>query len=101
MTRISFEPDELSQIINSFITHLKVHFTSIEQYLEWRTEILPFLALEPTEYREMLYNMPFISALTLGRPETQAVCELALKNLIEHEFTKRLKEIEQARKVKK
>lgn len=101
MTRISFELDELSQIINSFLDHLNIHFTNLEQYLKWRAEILPFLALEPTEHRHMLYNLPFITAVSMGKPATKALCELALKNLIEYEFTQRLKEIEQARKVKK
>lgn len=96
-TRISFEPEELSGIINSFITQSKVHFTSLEQYLDWRSGILPFLALEPTEHRHMLYNLPFIMQLSQGRPETKAVCELALKNLLDYEFTRRLKELENIR----
>ena len=98
LNRISYEPEQLSQVINSYLEHLEFDFHRASDYLDWRAEILPFLAEQATKGRELLFSPPFIAALTDGKPETRFMCHLALRNIIEAEFIDRLKEIEQARK---
>lgn len=100
MNKISFEPEQLSQVVNSFLTHLEIECKDSNEYLRWRAELIPFLAQTPTEGRDLLFLPPFISQLIYGTPQTRYMCQLAVKNILEQEFQARLREIEQARKVK-
>lgn len=96
--RISFEPDELSQIFNSFLKRSRMEFTDLKEYLNWRGEILPFLASQPTDGRKLLYKLPFFYALCYSQHKaTKLILHLALRNILEMEFTQRIKEIEKNR----
>ena len=95
--RITYEPEQMSQVVNSFLAHLNTQFTDTQTYLQWRAEIVPFLAETPTHGRSMLFNPAFISTLIFGRPESRYMCRLALQNIVEDEFTRRIREIEQHR----
>ena len=67
---------------------------TLSEFLEWRGKILPFLAARPQEGRNFLYSYPFILAFTKPRYEsTREICKIVLLNVIDEEFTERLKEI--------
>ena len=102
--RISYEPEELSQLINSFLDHLETRFTGNDRndkYAMWRAEIIPFLAQEETEGRKFLDNPAFINQFLWGRDETRFMCRRIVYNIVTQEFTLRIKEIEKIRGVKK
>lgn len=99
--QISFSKNNLSEIIGEF-RGLRHEITdspekgdmALSEYLEWRGKIIPFLASKPQEGRNLLYSYPFIRAFT--RPKnrfTRDICKLTIINIIDHEFTERLKEI--------
>ena len=97
MKRITYEPEQLSNIINSYREHLSFDFHSPQEFYEWRSEIVPFLAEQAQYGRELLFTPAFIACLTVGTDETRFMCRLALRNLIEAEFIERIREIESAR----
>lgn len=93
--KITFEPDHLSELFSSFLEHIEnIGFASMDEFLKWRGEILPFLARNPSEHRDLLYHIPFIWALSSPDVKTRRLCQLVLRNVLEQEFTLRLKEIE-------
>lgn len=66
----------------------------LSEYLEWRGKILPFLARDPQEGRSLLYSYPFILAFTQPKQaHTREICKIVILNVIDHEFTARLREI--------
>ena len=98
---ISFDPDNLTQIISEFRT-LRKEITespktgefTLSEFLEWRGKILPFLAARPQEGRTLLYSYPFILAFTQPKQRhTREICKIVILNVIDHEFTARLREI--------
>ncbi len=95
--KITYEPEQLSQVVTSFLNHLQMDFTDTDSYLRWRGEIIPFFAETTTEGRKLLYNPSFTSVLIYGKPTSRYMCRMVLKNIIEQEFSQRIREIEQAR----
>ena len=97
MKKITYEPEHLSELFSSFLEHLENNdFRSMDEYLSWRGEILPFLSRKPTEHRDLLYHIPFIWGLCYFQDiSTKRLCQLILRNILELEFTQRLREIEQ------
>ena len=98
--KITYEPEEMSLIMQSYHEAAQLHFTNLEEYLTWRTKIIPFLASKPQEGREFLYNLSFITVMTSGSKESQLMTRTILKNILDMEMTERIKEIEQTRKPK-
>jgi len=98
---ISFSKENIPEIIGEFQTlrneimeSPEIEEIPLSKYLKWRGYILPFLSSRPQEGRHFLYSYPFILAFT--RPQsvtTRQICELIIINVIDHEFTLRLKEI--------
>ena len=98
--KITYEPEEMSLIMQSYAEATKLQFSNLEEYLTWRTKIIPFLASKPQEGREFLYNLSFITVMTSGSKESQLMTRTILKNILDMEMTERIKEIEQTRKPK-
>ena len=100
MNKITYEPEEMSLIMQSYEEATKLQFSNLEEYLTWRTRLIPFLATKQSEGRELLYNLAFITVLLSGSEESRLMCRIILKNILDLEMTERIKEIEQSRKVK-
>lgn len=103
MNRINFEPEEMSQVINLFLEHIKTDFDGEdrnEKYILWRGEAILFFAEKETRGRKFLSNPAFINQLLWGNKETRVMCKKILQNIIIEEFTLRIKEIEKIRREK-
>lgn len=99
--QISFSRSNLAEIIGEFRA-LRKEITdspesgeiTLSEFLEWRGKILPFLAARPQEGRTLLYSYPFILAFTQPKQRhTREICKIVILNVIDHEFTARLREI--------
>lgn len=97
MKRITYEPENLSQIINGFMELQKMEFKTMTEYQEWRNELIPYFSSQEIEGRDLLYNLSFITALIYGTNETKAMLKIILQNILNMEFSIRIKEIEQSR----
>ena len=100
MNKITYEPEEMSLIMQGYEEATKLQFSNMEEYLNWRTRLIPFLATKQDEGRELLYNLAFTTVLLSGSEESRLMCRIILKNILDQEMTERIKEIEQSRKVK-
>lgn len=98
MNKISYEPEEMSLIMQSYLEASKLQFATMEEYLEWRSKLLPFLSAKATENRELLYNLAMITALLGSQGATKIMCKLVFRRILDEEFTERIREIEQLRK---
>ena len=67
---------------------------TLSEFLTWRGKILPFLGRHPQEGRALLYSYPFILAFTQPKQaHTREICKMIIINIIDKEFTERLREI--------
>lgn len=98
MKRITYEPENMSQVMNSFMELQQMNFKTMDEYFEWRNELIPYFCEDGGEDRELLYNLSFITALVFGRQETRIMLKIVLQNILNKEFSKRIKEIEKARR---
>lgn len=96
--KISYEPEEMSQIMNAYMEATKFKFTNIIEYLDWRSKIIPFLSAKPQEGREFLYNLSAITVLIGSTGATKTMIQIVYRKILDMEFTERIREIEQARK---
>ena len=99
MDRLTYEPERLTDLIDSFVQASKFTFTNLSEYLEWRSKILPFLALQKQSGRNLLFNLPFMYALINSNEHTQIMCKIILKKILDNEFAARIREIESIRRV--
>ena len=100
MNKITYEPEEMSLIMQSYEEAAQLKFNTMPEYMTWRTRLIPFLAQDETEGRELIYNLAFITVILYSSEESKAMCRLILKNILDTEMTERIKEIEKSRKVK-
>lgn len=98
--KITYEPEEMSLILQGYEEATKLQFSNMEEYLNWRTRLIPFLAQDETEGRELIYNLAFITVILYSSEESRLMCRIILKNILDQEMTERIKEIEQTRKPK-
>jgi hypothetical protein len=102
--QISFSKSNLSEIIGEFrglrkeiIDAPDKEKIALSEYLEWRGKLIPFLASTPQDGRNLLYSYPFILAFIQPKNQnTREICKRVIINIIDHEFTERLKEIGEA-----
>lgn len=98
MNKISYEPEEMSLIMQSYTEAQKLDFSTMTEYLEWRARIIPFLAKEPQEGRELLYNLAAITVLIGSTGATRIMIQMIFRKVLDSEMTERIREIEQLRK---
>lgn len=96
----SFNKEHLSDLIQYFHNLrnelINEQNWNEEKYWKWRGEILPFLGSEETRGRHLLYYMPLITNLINSKnPITKKYIKTVILNIIDKEFSQRLREIEQ------
>ena len=99
MNRLTYEPERLTDLIDSFNQASQFNFSTLSEYLEWRSKILPFLALQEQPGRKLLYNLAFMHALLSSNEKVQIMCKIILKDILDHEFAVRIREIESIRRM--
>ena len=99
MDRLTYEPERLTDLIDSFSHASQFTFSNLTEYLDWRSKILPFLALQEQPGRTLLYNLAFMHALLSSNENTQIMCKILLKRILDQEFAVRIREIEAIRRV--
>lgn len=98
MNKISYEPEEMSLIMQSYLEAQKLDFQTMTEYLDWRARIIPFLSRTPQEGRELLYNMAAITVLLGSTGATKIMIQMVFRKVLDFEMTERIREIEQLRK---
>ena len=98
MNKITYEPEEMSLIMQSYLEASKLQFSTMEEYLEWRSKLLPFLSEKAQENRKFLYHLPLITVLLGATGGTKIMAQMIFRRILDEEFTERIREIEQLRK---
>lgn len=98
MNKITYEPEEMSLIMQSYLEASKLQFTTMQEFLDWRSKLLPFLSAKATGNRELLYNLPLITVLIGSTGATKIMTQMVFRRILDEEFTERIREIEQLRK---
>jgi len=96
--RISYEPEEMSLIMQSYAEAQKLEFATMTEYLDWRARIIPFLSRTPQEGRELLYNLAAITVLVGSTGSTKFMIQMVFRRILDMEMTERIREIESTRK---
>ena len=96
--RITYEPEEMSLIMQSYLEATKLQFTTMQEFLDWRARIIPFLSRTPQEGRELLYNLAAITVLVGSTGSTKFMIQMVFRRILDMEMTERIREIESTRK---
>ena len=96
--KISYEPEEMSLVMQAYMEATKFKFSTMSEYMDWRSRLIPFLSKVPQEGRELLYNLAAITVLIGSTGTTRIMIQMIFRKVLDSEMTERIREIEQLRK---